>query len=146
MSYSACPRLNFLGINIITSTLPSSTSLHLRRMAGYLYHCVYQKFAVIFLLSPSNASSHQFSNFTGSIAKYISNLSTSSHFSWCVCQLLSQVQLFATHGLQPARPQACPWNSPGKNTTVIAIPFSKGSSPPRDGIQVSHIAGRFFTI
>ena len=28
----------------------------------------------------------------------------------------------------------------------VAIPFSKGSSQPRDWIQISHIAGRFFTI
>ena len=27
----------------------------------------------------------------------------------------------------------------------VAIPFSRESSPPRDKIQVSHIAGRFFT-
>ena len=27
----------------------------------------------------------------------------------------------------------------------VAIPFSRGSSQPRDQIQVSHIAGRFFT-
>ena len=51
---------------------------------------------------------------------------------------------FWPHGLQPAR-LPCPWNSPGKNTGVIAIPFSKGSSQPRDRTQVSHIAGGFFT-
>ena len=28
----------------------------------------------------------------------------------------------------------------------VAIPFSRGSSQPRDQIQVSCIAGRFFTI
>ena len=28
----------------------------------------------------------------------------------------------------------------------VAIPFSRGSSQPRDWTQVSHIAGRFFTI
>ena len=28
----------------------------------------------------------------------------------------------------------------------VAVPFSKGSSQPRDQTQVSHIAGRFFTI
>ena len=28
----------------------------------------------------------------------------------------------------------------------VAIPFSRGSSQPRDRIQVSHITGRFFTI
>ena len=28
----------------------------------------------------------------------------------------------------------------------VAIPFSRGSSPPRDLTQVSCIAGRFFTI
>ena len=27
----------------------------------------------------------------------------------------------------------------------VAIPFSRGSSQPRDWTQVSHIAGRFFT-
>ena len=28
----------------------------------------------------------------------------------------------------------------------VAMPFSRGSSQPRDRAQVSHIAGRFFTI
>ena len=28
----------------------------------------------------------------------------------------------------------------------VAIPFSRGLSPPRDRTQVSHIAGRLFTI
>ena len=27
----------------------------------------------------------------------------------------------------------------------VAVPFSRGSSEPRDGIQVSHIADHFFT-
>ena len=27
----------------------------------------------------------------------------------------------------------------------VAVPFSRGSSQPRDQTQVSHIAGRFFT-
>ena len=40
----------------------------------------------------------------------------------------------------------CPWNSPGKNTGMGAIPFSRGSFRPRDGTQVSCIAGTFFTI
>ena len=33
------------------------------------------------------------------------------------------------HGLKPAR-LLCPWDSPGKKTSVVAIPFSRGSSPP----------------
>ena len=28
----------------------------------------------------------------------------------------------------------------------VAIPLSRGSSPPRDRIPVSHFVGRFFTI
>ena len=28
----------------------------------------------------------------------------------------------------------------------VVIPFSRGSSQPRDQTQVSHMAGRFFTI
>ena len=35
---------------------------------------------------------------------------------------------------------------PGNNTGVGCHFFSRGSSQPRDGIWVSHIAGRFFTI
>ena len=38
-----------------------------------------------------------------------------------------------------------PWNSPGQNTRVGAVPFSRGSSQPRDQTQVSRIAGGFFT-
>ena len=39
-----------------------------------------------------------------------------------------------------------PWDFPGKNTGVGCISFSRGSSQPRDRAQVSHIAGRCFTI
>ena len=61
------------------------------------------------------------------------------------------------HGLQLAR-LLCPCDSPGKDTGVgchsllqarklewVAIPFSRGSSRPRDQTLVSCIAGRFFT-
>ena len=33
-----------------------------------------------------------------------------------------------------------------KGTGGVAVPFSRGSSQPRDQIHVFHIAGRFFTI
>ena len=39
----------------------------------------------------------------------------------------------------------CPWNSLGKNMEWVAIPFSRGSSEPRNQTQVFCIAGRFFT-
>ena len=38
-----------------------------------------------------------------------------------------------------------PWNSPGKNTGVVVISSSRGSSQPREWTQVSHVADRFFT-
>ena len=47
------------------------------------------------------------------------------------------------------------WSPPGSSVHGIlqarmlewvAMPFSKGSSQPRDGIQVSHMAGVFFTM
>ena len=38
-----------------------------------------------------------------------------------------------------------PWNSPGQNTGVGSLSFSRGSSQPRDRTQVSCIAGGFFT-
>ena len=34
---------------------------------------------------------------------------------------------------------------PGQNTGVGSCPFSRVSPQPRDRIQVSHIAGKFFT-
>ena len=45
--------------------------------------------------------------------------------------------VFAPHGLYG------PWNSPCQNTGVGSLPFSRGSSQPRDRTQVSRIAGRF---
>jgi len=38
------------------------------------------------------------------------------------------------------------WGSPGKNTGVGSIPFSRGSSRSKDQTQVFCIAGRFFTV
>ena len=34
----------------------------------------------------------------------------------------------------------CPWNFPGKNIGVVAIPFSRGSSQPRDQTHVSCVS------
>ena len=39
-----------------------------------------------------------------------------------------------------------PCDSPGRNTGVLAIPFSRGSSWPRGRTQVSCTSGQFFTI
>ena len=49
------------------------------------------------------------------------------------------------HGLWSAR-VFCLCNFPGKNTGVSILPFSRGSSPPRDQTHISCIAGRFFTV
>ena len=51
----------------------------------------------------------------------------------------------APHGLKPAR-LFCPWGFSRQEYWWLAISFSRGSSQPRDQTQVSHIAGRFFTI
>ena len=62
-----------------------------------------------------------------------------------VAQLLSRVQLFATHGLYPAR-LLCPWGSPGKNTGVD-LPCPPPGDLPRDpGIKPVSLAlaGKFF--
>ena len=56
---------------------------------------------------------------------------------WWKWKLLSHVRLFTTplvHGILQTR--ILEW---------VALPFSRGSSQPRDRIQVSCIAGRFFT-
>ena len=64
----------------------------------------------------------------------------------CVLSHFSHVLLFVT---------LCTCNLPGSSVHGIlqarilewvAIPFPRGSSQPRDRIQISLIAGRFFTI
>ena len=40
-------------------------------------------------------------------------------------------------GLQPVR-LLCPWDFPGKNTGVVAMPSFRGSARPRDRTQVSY--------
>ena len=42
-------------------------------------------------------------------------------------------------------PMDCPWNSPGQNTGVGSLSFSRGSSQPRDQTHVFHFVGGFFT-
>ena len=50
----------------------------------------------------------------------------------CVCVCPSVMcDCSQLHGLQPAR-LLYPWNPPGKNTGVVTIAFSRGSSPPKD--------------
>ena len=61
--------------------------------------------------------------------------------------VLSRVQLFATHGLKPAR-LLRPWDFPGKSTEVGCHFLFQGSSQPRDRTctsSVSSLAGGFST-
>ena len=51
-----------------------------------------------------------------------------------LCPTLCDPMDYTIHGILQAR--ILEW---------VAFPFSRGSSQPRDGTQVSHIAGRFFT-
>ena len=58
-----------------------------------------------------------------------------------ICQVCGLVvQLFPT----VCNPMVCPWNSPGKNIGVGCHSLLQGR--PRDWIEVSCVAGRFFTI
>ena len=53
--------------------------------------------------------------------------------------------LSAVSDLLPPHGLYSPWDSPGQNTGVGSVPFSRGSSQPRVQTQVSHIAGGYFT-
>ena len=50
------------------------------------------------------------------------------------CLILCDLMDYTVHGILQAR--ILEW---------VAVPFSRGSSQPRDQTQVSHIAGGFFT-
>ena len=67
--------------------------------------------------------------------------------NWNLCTKSFQGYSLCPHVLQPAR-RLCPWDFPGKNTRVVGMSSSKGSSWPRDWTVVSCsscIACRFFT-
>ena len=64
----------------------------------------------------------------------------------CVCLSLRHVQLFVTPWRLWLTRLLCPWNSPGKNTGLVVMPFSRGYSWPRDWTWASHLTGRLFTI
>ena len=67
--------------------------------------------------------------------------------SYAVLNCLSRVQLFATlWTVARIAGSSVPADSPGKNTRVVAMPSSRGSSRSRDRTQVSRIAHGFFTI
>ena len=61
------------------------------------------------------------------------------HFKFA-CKLdISVSNYVQPYGLLPTR-LLCPWDSLGKNTGVVAMPSSRGSSRPTDQTQVSHIS------
>ena len=58
--------------------------------------------------------------------------------------ILANVKVLVTRSCPTmCNPMVCPWNSPGKKLEWLIIPFSRGSSPPRDQTWISCIAGRF---
>ena len=71
------------------------------------------------------------------------------HIPTCLAVVVKVTQscptLLQPRELEPTR-LLCPWDFSGKNTGVLAISFSRGSSWPRDQTYVSCIAGRFFTV
>jgi len=115
--------------------------------------------AIVKDFSKVTKDSHRFADgFNTVIQIYQPGLSDLCHLAHvcvcvCVCKLLSHVQLFAN----PWTLCSPPAHSAHQNSSVhgilqarilewVAIPFSRGSSQPRDQTQVSCLAGGFFTI
>ena len=61
-----------------------------------------------------------------------------------LCPTLCDPMDYTGHPLCPHRLYS-PWNFPGRILKWVVVPFSRGSSQPKDQTQVSHTAGRFFT-
>ena len=69
---------------------------------------------------------------------------TAKSFLWRLCKSLSNVWLFWPHGLYSPSSSSVHGILQTRILEWVAIPFSRGSSWPRDQTWVSHIAGRFF--
>ena len=67
-------------------------------------------------------------------------------FSWCVCWFLSRVWLFATPWTVAHQAPLSVEFSRQEYWSGLPFPSSRWSSQPRDGTQLSCIAGRLFTI
>ena len=61
----------------------------------------------------------------------------------CVCWSLSNAQLFVTPWSIPTPGSSVHGDSPDKNTGVVAMPFSRGSSQPKDQTWISCITAGF---
>ena len=84
------------------------------------------------LLVQLNSNAEKFSTFSHEEQRSIMLSGPLLNVKW---KSLSGVRLFATS----------PWNSPGQNSGVGSLSFSRGSPQSRDQTGVSYIAGRFFT-
>ena len=80
--------------------------------------------------------------------KYIQSLQIEVHRGKQLLCILwkkeSESRSVMSDSLQPCELYS-PWNSPGQNTGVDSLSLSRRSPQPRDRIQISHIAGGFFT-
>ena len=63
----------------------------------------------------------------------------------CMLHRSSHVRLVATLGCSPPE-SSVHVGSPGKNTGGVAMPYVRGSSPPRDQTRISYVSciGRWF--
>ena len=78
--------------------------------------------------------------------KYDTNESIYKSESGKVKMLVAQSFLtLRPHGLYSTR-LLCPWDFQARILEWVVIPFSRGSSWPRERTWISRIAGRFFTI
>ena len=66
-------------------------------------------------------------------------------YNCCCCLVAKFCRVFCdAHRRQPT--SLCPWNFPGKDTGVVAISFSKGSSRPRDWTHISCLVEFFIPL
>ena len=108
-------------------------------------------------LQPDAVSIHPWTSVTNWPYKHLATKFACLMDSWdpnCCCYHRKKVEvLVAQSCLILCDPMGCslPGSSvhgtlPARILERIAIPFSRGSSWPRDQTQVPHLAGRFFTI
>ena len=62
-----------------------------------------------------------------------------NNYAWVCAKSLQLCPTLRPYGLKPAR-LLCPWDSPGKNTGVVAMPSSRESSQLRDGTCISCVS------
>ena len=130
-------QLEYLQYNLNFVTISMHFNYFMETSACYLFKSVLMEIILLFINQRINF------HLKNTLTIHIQFLHMFMLYNLCVCVCVCGVHLVILdclwpYGVQPTG-LLCPWDSPGKNTGVGSISFSRVSSRPRDWTCISWI-------